>query len=441
MSILKFRDLKHLPSEEGSIFIGHFKEFLAGSYDMYTRLQKSYGDIFAIKIWSNSNVTLLDPNHNKLILIDNAAITENKEAWETSLSDLFPNGLMLMDGAEHKYHRGIMLDAFKKPAMKGYLDIMPDIINQVVDGLPSNEQKQMFPFFKMLTLRLASKVFFGLENTDKLGEINIAISDIVNAASAIPIKLPGTTYYKGIKGRKKLKKLFYALIKERKGNPGKDLFSRICLAKDEDGKQFSDKEIVDHLIFVLMASHDTTAITLTFLSYYLAKYPEWQKIIKEEIKAINKPIEDPLDLRAYEKLNLVVKEVLRLRPPLTQVVRKLTQDLEVNGLTIPKDAVVSCILQKTQLDDRVWTNPLSFDPMRFDKSRSEEKKCPFAYSPFGAGQHHCIGYAFADMQIKLVMISLLKKYDISIDANYIPNIQEVPLQQPTDGMPIHLHKI
>jgi cytochrome P450 len=79
--------------------------------------------------------------------------------------------------------------------------------------------------------------------------------------------------------------------------------------------------------------------------------------------------------------------------------------------------------------------------MRFDKSRAEDKKCPFAYSPFGAGQHHCIGYAFADMQIKLVISALLKKFDLSVTADYVPNIQEVPLQQPKDGMPIILNKI
>jgi cytochrome P450 len=441
MAILKFKDLRHLPGEEGNAFIGHFREFLAGSTDMYSRLQNSFGDIFAVKIWVNSSVALVNPKHNKLILVDNAAITENKEAWETSLSELFPNGLMLMDGDEHKYHRGIMLDAFKKPAMKGYLTIMPGIIEEAINSLPSNGKQEMFPFFKLLTLQLASKVFFGLENTKDLSDINIAVSNIVNAASAIPIKIPGTTFYKGIKGRKFLVKLFLTLIKERKANPGNDLFSRLCLAKDENGKQFSDTEIVDHLIFILMASHDTTAITLTFVSYYLAKHPEWQKSIRDELLELNNTITEPTDLRQFEKLNLVIKEVLRLRPPLTQVVRKLTKELEVDGITIPKDAVVSIIMQKTQRDERVWTNPSAFDPMRFDKSRAEDKKCPFAYSPFGAGQHHCIGYAFADMQIKLVISALLKKFDLSVTADYVPNIQEVPLQQPKDGMPIILNKI
>lgn len=440
MAVLKFKNLKHLPGEEGNIFIGHFREFLAGSHDMYTRLQQSYGDIFAVKIWVNSSVALLNPKHNKLILIDNASITENKEAWETSLSELFPNGLMLMDGDEHKYHRGIMLDAFKKPAMKGYLDIMPKIIDDALETLPLSGTHQMFPFYKILTLQLASKVFFGLEDTEELHDINAAITNIVNASSAIPIKLPGTTFYKGLKGRKYLVKLFHKLITNRKANPGNDLFSRLCLAKDENGKQFSDKEIVDHLIFILMASHDTTAITLTFMTYYLAKYPEWQKQVKDEISSIQSPIKDPTDLRQYEKLNLVVKEVLRLRPPLTQVVRKLTTSLEVDGTTIPKDSVVSLIMHKTQRDDRVWTNPHSFDPMRFDRSRAEDKQCPFAYAPFGAGQHHCIGYAFADMQIKLVIRALLKKFNLSVAVDYVPNIQEVPLQQPKDGMPIEVEK-
>lgn len=441
MAVLKYKDLKHLPGEKGNFFVGHFKEFISGSRDMYTRLQKSYGDIYALQILFNSSVAMVNPTHNKYILIDQAKITNNKEAWETSLSELFPNGLMLMDGEEHKHHRGIMLDAFKKPAMKGYLDIMPEIVKEVMKELPTDGVKKMFPFYKLLTLRLSTKVFFGIEDIDGLEEINVAITNIVNASSAIPIKLPGTTYSKGIKGRQYLVKLFKRLIKERRANPGKDLFSRMCVAQNEEGHQFTDQEIVDHLIFILMASHDTTAITLTFMTYFLAKYPEWKKIVIDEIKNIQKPIEDPSDFRSYEKLDLVVKEVLRLRPPLTQVVRKLTTSLEVDGITIPKDSIVSLILQKTQRDERVWKNPNSFDPMRFDKSRAEDKKCPFAHSPFGAGQHHCIGYAFADMQIKLVIRELLSNYDISVDADYIPKIQEVPLQHPTDDLPVMLRKL
>lgn len=437
MGILKFKDLKHLPGEKGSFLLGYFREFVADTTGLWKKMQSRYGDVFAIKVLHNSSVTLVGQHTNKQILVDEAKQTENKEAWETALSELFPNSLMLMDGEEHKYHRSIMLDAFKKPAMEGYFKHMPTIIQQTIDEIPANDTLLCFPFFKRLTLRLATKVFFGLEDTDSIEQVNTAVTDIVNASAALPIKIPGTTFYKGIRGRQFLKAYFSSLIKERKANPGDDLFSRLCLARGEDGEQYTDQEIVDHLIFVLMASHDTTAITLTFASYFLAKYPEWQQKVRQETVALSSQITSPASLRQLAQLSLVIKETLRLHPPLTQVLRKLTKDFRINDLDIPKDTVVACVMQMTHIDERTWTSPLSFDPERFNATRKEDKRCPFSYAPFGAGQHHCIGYAFADMQIKLVLMELLQRFELRVDAEYEPEIRQVPLKQPMDDMPIY----
>ena len=137
-------------------------------------------------------------------------------------------------------------------------------------------------------------------------------------------------------------------------------------------------------------------------------------------------------------MSLVIKETLRIHPPLTQVLRKLTKDLNIEGHNVPKDSVVVCLMQMTHLDENTWSSPHSFDPMRFSEERKEDKRCPFSYAPFGAGQHHCIGYAFADMQIKLVMIELLKRFQLTVDPGYEPPIRDVPLKQPKDDLPIKM---
>lgn len=435
MSTLKFKDLKHLPGDKGPFIVGYFNDFLSRTSSLWRRMQKKYGDVFVFRILHRTSVQLMSPKTNKLILVDNPDKVENKEAWETALLDLFPNSLMLMDGEEHKYHRRIMHDAFKKPAMKGYYTIMPLIIRETLSSLPVNQTTAFFPFYKLLTLRLATKVFFGLDKSDKLNEVNTAVTDIVNAAAAVPLKIPGTTFYKGIQGRKFLKAFFKDLIEERKTNPGDDLFSRLCIAKSEEGEQFTSTEIIDHLIFVLMAAHDTTAITLTFLSYFLAKHPDWQHKIRQQILTFDKG-EEPASLRELTHLTAAIKETLRIHPPLTQVIRKMTADLDIEGVVVPKDAVVACVMQMTQMDDRIWTSPSAFDPDRFNAKRKEDKRCPFSYAPFGAGQHHCIGYSFAEMQIKLVMMDLLTNFELYVEPDYEPQIKEVPLKQPVDNMPI-----
>ena len=95
----------------------------------------------------------------------------------------------------------------------------------------------------------------------------------------------------------------------------------------------------------------------------------------------------------------------------------------------------------THHDERSWSNPSKFDPERFNKKRSEQLKCPFGYAPFGAGKHHCIGYQFAEIMVKLAMTELLKRFKVSVPKGYEMPIRDVPLKQPKDNLPIYLEKI
>ena len=300
----------------------------------------------------------------------------------------------------------------------------------------------MFLFFKHLTLKLAGKVFFGLDLNDDLKKVNQAITDIVNASGTVPVNLPFSKYRKGLKGRALLIRYFRDILPERRQNPGNDLMSKLCLATDEEGNRFTDQEVIDHLIFVLMAAHDTTAITLTLMSYFLAKQPNWQEMVREEAGLL--PHDQPIgltDLRKLEKTALVMKETLRLHPPLILVTRKLEQAMQFEGYDFPKDAFVTLLFHTAHRDDRTWSDPLKFDPERFNKQRSEHQKCPYAYAPFGAGRHHCIGFAFAEMQIKLVITELLKRFELRVPQGYDCPIRDVPLKQPKDDLPMLLKEV
>ncbi len=442
MSLSTFKQLQHIPGDKGLPFIGTFIPFVRDATAYYTSQRKKHGDVFVSNSIFGASVVLCGPAANKFLLVDQAKFTTNKEAWEVSLSDLFPNGLMLMDGAQHKYHRSIMLDAFKKAPMQGYLDMMPELVDDLLHPLKGQSNLLFFPFFKQVTLKIAGNVFFGIPLTEDLSKVNTAVTDIVNASLAIPVNLPFSKYGKGIKGRQFLIKYFKSIIGERRTNPGNDLFSKLCQAKNEDGAQFTDQEIIDHLIFILMASHDTTAITLTLMSYFLAKNPEWQDKVRAEINTVN--LQSPFqvkDLRQLEKLGLVMKETLRLHPPLIMVARKLEKEMIINDVRVPKNTAVNAVFQMTHLDADTWTNPMTFDPERFNKERKEQTKCPFSYAPFGAGPHHCIGYGFAEMSVKVVMMELLKQYKLSVPTGYECAIRDVPLKQPKDDLPMFISAI
>lgn len=438
--MIKLKDLRHIPGDTGLPIIGNFFPWVANASHYYKSRQEKYGDVYKSYTIFGVSVVLCGPTANKYILVEESKFTSSREAWEQVLAELFPNGLMLMDGERHRYHRGIMQEAFKKSPMQGYLEIMPEIIVNGIGKLAKKRKVLFFPFFKNLTLKLAGRVFFGLKLDEDLTKVNKAISDIVQAASALPFNIPFSPYWRGLRGRAFLVEYFKEILPERRKNPGKDLMSRLCQAKSEEGNQFTDQEIIDHLIFVLMAAHDTTAITLTLMSYFLAKNPNWQEKVRTEGKDFSIFDENlkVKDLRQLEQLGWAMKETLRIHPPLITVARKLEKAIEVNGYHIPKDTFVNIVFQLSHQDKRVWTNPEQFDPERFNSIRKEQLKCPFAYSPFGAGPHHCIGFAFAEMLVKLVLTELLQRYRISVPNGYECPIQDVPLKQPKDNLPVWL---
>ena len=159
MATITKKDLQHIPGDWGLPFFGHFFEFVANATKFYERNKKKYGDIFKISTPLGMAVVVSGPAANKLILVEEGKFTSSKEAWENSLGELFPNGLMLMDGDQHKYHRSIMQEAFKKIPMQGYLDIMPTILANGIDELKGKKKVLAFPFFKNLTLKVAASVF------------------------------------------------------------------------------------------------------------------------------------------------------------------------------------------------------------------------------------------------------------------------------------------
>ena len=431
--------LDHIPGKTNYPFFGDTLSFILGDpVDNINAKRAEFGDIYKTRIFGNDNVVIIKPDATKWILLDHAKDFHSKEPWETVLKELFPNGLMLMDGDQHKYHRAIISEVFKKEPMEGYLKMMIPIIDEWVDSLSSGKYK-MFDMFKELTLDVALKVFFGLNPADKFYDINKSITDIVKASAALHIRLPFTKYGKGLRARKKLVAFFSGIIDKKRTFPGEDLFSKLCIARSEDGKVFSDEQVIDHLIFILMAAHDTTASTLTSLSYFLAKNKDWQDNIREEARTLFASEQlSQMTLRKMEKASIATKETLRIYPPLTSIGRKSTKELKYGEYTFPPDTFFSVAVSYHQLNPDIWDNPNDWDPNRFSKERAEDRRCPYAYSPFGAGLHHCIGYAFAEMQINLVMSKLLDRFRLEVPEGYKIPMRAIPLQEPKDGLPMSL---
>lgn len=432
--------LDHIPGDKGMPFFGDVFHFLKDPFGMFQKKQKKYGDVFKMSFFGQPTVCLIGHEANRFVLVEQGKYFSNHYGWEDSIGELFEGGLMLKDGEDHKLHRSILQVAFKKEPYMDYLEAMIPLADQYLEGWKNKDHLVVFDEMKQLTLKLAGKVFFGLDFSKDLEKINKAIIEVVKASTVVlPYAIPFSTYWYGLRARKTLEKYFHALILEKRKNPSKDMLGALCMAKNEEGEQLSNKEIVDHLIFILMASHDTTASTMSSLFYELAVNPAWQEKLRAESQSFYAQYEltyQNLDHLTW--MDLAIKETLRMHPPLILIPRFTTQDMEYNGIKIPAHTRIMVYLNQTHYSNEIWENPESFHPERFSENVSEHKKCPHAYMPFGGGKHFCLGFGFAEMQMKMVMSKILTHYRWELIPGYKAGYKPVPIQEPLKGLPVKI---
>jgi cytochrome P450 len=259
--------------------------------------------------------------------------------------------------------------------------------------------------------------------------------------SIVRLRIPGLEFGRGLAGRELMMDFFGSMISAKRTGADPDLFSRLCRAESEEGDRYSDAEIVDHLIFLMMAAHDTTTSTLTSIAYELARRPEWQERARAECARFSAPTLSYDQLGELPTLDMVMYETLRRYPPLSTIPRMSERAFEFGGYEIPAGVMVVIYPIHTHHMGDWWTAPYRFDPERFSEARGEQKRHSHSFVPFGGGAHMCLGYRFAELQIKAVLYQLLRRYRWSVPAGYEMPVQQAPISKPRDGLPVTLERL
>ena len=389
-------------------------------------------------------VTLLGPEANQFVLHDREGNFSNRGGWAYWIDAVFPGAIMAMDDPAHKQHRRIMQGAFKRSAMERYVQDMGPVIARVLAAWPAGKGQTtlFFPQVKALTLNIAARVFMGMALGPEADRMNQAFVDTVAASLALVRRpLPPLAMWRGVRARRWLVQTLRARLADKRASEGPDLFSQLCHARSEDGEAFSDDEVVNHMIFLMMAAHDTTTSALTTMVYCLARQPEWQDRLRQDAQALPDEHLQYAQLAGCERTEWVMKEALRMYPPLTSIPRKAARDCEFGGYRIPKGTPVGISPIHTHHLPSIWTLPMQFDPERFSPARAEHRQHAYAYLPFGGGAHLCIGQHFADMEVKSVLHQLLRRFKFSVPEGYRMPYQLVPIAKPRDGLPIQLQAL
>jgi len=441
-------DVSHIPGEGGLPFVGNTFRMLADPHGFAHRMVEKYGPVYKTRAFGGWNVALIGADANELVLFDRDRLFSSEQGWGPILDQLFPRGLMLLDFDHHRVDRRALSIAFKPEPMRHYAGSLNRGIARQVAGWAG--EMRFYPAIKQLTLDLAADSFIGIPWGPEAQAINTAFVDMVQASVA-PVRrpLPFTQMRKGVQGRAFLVEFFTRETHRRRAEGGgQDMFSQFATATHEDGSLMPVDEVVDHMNFLMMAAHDTITSSATSLVWLLARHPEWQERLRQEIVAVTggpdargTPRELAYDdLGRLELTEMAFKEALRMIPPVPSTPRRALRAFEYGGYRIRAGTPVGINAHFVHHSPEHWDDPDSFDPLRFTPEKVRERH-KYAWVPFGGGAHMCLGLHFAYMQVKILMAQLLPQYRITLPAGYAPAWQPWPIPKPKDGLKVTFERL
>jgi cytochrome P450 len=405
-------DLAHIGGRRGLPLLGAMPEIILDPMAFSRRMVARHGPVYRFRAMGRWHVHVVGAEGCETVLFDQAGAFSAEQGWGPLVSPLLPGALLTRDGAEHRALRRLMGEAFRHVELCGYRGIFERDIQQAVRRWQASESIDVFPETKRLAFDIAASTFLGLK-LEEGGDAALGwFGEIATGLLALtynPWFSPARR--RALVAKSRLEAVLFHLIAEKRKAPGEDFLSRISLIEDEQGGLLPLQMIADTFIFLLVAAHDTMSSALSSCLYRLAKEPEWAgklagELAQEGVNAGADAASAQLPL-----MDMFYKEALRLAPPAPIVWRRALKDVIVHGKRIPAGTMTGAnIMMSHQMPD-AWPDPLRFDPLRFTPE-AEKARSRFAYMPFGAGVHKCLGMHFAQQQARMFIARLLLECDV-----------------------------
>ena len=428
------------PGKFGLPWIGETIDFLRDP-NFANKRESQYGSIFKTKIIGRPTVIMVGAQANRFILQTHFDYFSWREGWPENFRQLLGESLFLQDGEIHKRNRRLLMPAFHGTALNSYFNTMTKIVDRYLDKWSKMGKLTLLPEMKQMTFEVASVLLLGSElgNDEQITLLSQKFTQLTAGLFAFPIRLPWTTYTKALHARDFLLNHIEQEIKQRRKNLQQDALSLLIQTEDEEGNRLSEAEIKVQSLLMLFAGHETTTSMLTCFCMALAQNPE--VFTKARLEQQQLMSEGDLTLNQIKKmtyLDQILKEVERLYPPVAGGFRGVTKSFVYNGYYVPKGWQVLYRIERTHKDAKIYPEPEVFDPERFSLERSEHKQVEYSLVGFGGGPRFCLGYAFAQLEMKIFAAQLLRYFQWELEPNQDLSLELIPSLHPRSGLKIHL---
>lgn len=432
--------------------LGFMRQYERDTIGLFLDSFERYGEIHQFEVMGSKNVQLSHPEHIHQVLVSQA----NKFGKDNTYTD--PNrglarfmgtGLVTSNGDFWRRQRKLMQPAFHHQRIMGYADTMIRLTNRLIDEWTRQTAKGSLIIdvdraMMRLTLEIVVEALFGAGMTidaERIFHSVNALQEFSSTTNLFPTWFPTPLELRTRRALGELDEIMYRLIAERRAHPGErhDLLALLLEAETEDGERMTDRQIRDELVTIFFAGHETTANALNWTWYALHHHPDTAAALRAEVDAVlGRQTPTFEDVRRLTYTEQVIKETMRVYPPVFGISRVALEDVEIGGYLLPKGTRVAIINYVTQRDPRWWgEDAAEYRPERW--TADYEKALPrCAYLPFGGGPRVCIGNMFAMMEAQLILAMLAQHFELSLSPGQRVEFDAKITLRPKGGLPMRV---
>jgi cytochrome P450 family 110 len=385
-----------------------------------------YGDTFTLRLATFKPLVFFShPQAIQEIFTADVKQFDSGRANEIVRPLVGEHSLLLLDGTSHQRQRRLLLPPFHGERMHSYSQIIDEITQQVASQWTIGKPIEVRTAMQDITLEVILHAVFGLRQGTRYQQLKLLLATMLNmtdsplSSSMLFFKIlqqdlgNWSPWGRMMRRKQQIYHLLQEEIDERRGKPeltGNDVLSLMMSARDEQGQSMTDAELQDELMTLLFAGHETTATALAWAFYWIHKQPEIHQKVLHELDSLG----DNPDLMAIARLpylSAVCAETLRIYPVVFFAFpRRAKSSVKIMGHEFDADTTLIPCIYLTHRRDDLYPDPSQFKPERF----MNRQFSPYEYLPFGGGNRRCVGLALAQLEMKLVLATILSRYQLAL---------------------------
>jgi cytochrome P450 len=427
-----------VPGPRGAPLLGSSLDLLRDPLGTYVRAMRAHGDVARLVVGPPGGRVVLhllaEPELVRWALADHG--NTKRMAFYTAAAETLGDALLTSDGERWRRQRRIIQPLFTRQHMDAWAAAMAEEAARLVaswgraatEGRPVDLHREMTGF----TLRVIGRLLFGADVDAAVPRVAVAfpvLNRYIHQRIVAPVRWPRSwptpANRRADRARAALDAVVDQIIARRRAGPAPpdadDLVARLLAARDPDtGDRLDDAEVREQVLLFLLAGHETTATALTFTLHLLGHHQEVQQRVRDEARAVlGDRAPTAADAAALAHTTRVVKEALRLYPPLYGIGRRTVADGTVGGYLLPAGSLLLVSPWATHRHPRHWDRPEVFDPERFTPER-EAARHRYAWLPFGGGPRACLGSHFALLEAVIATASVVRALRLRTEPGPVP---------------------